>query len=145
MGGAGVVAGGVGSRLIPQLILGASNTGPMGYAANAVAALGLGWLSHMMFKGNKVLTVSVIAGGFGSLIQRIITEQTPYGAALSTPAAGMGDWGLGLYQKSNYLTPQRIQGPRGPASSNFYWGDGSQAAAMPSFANAGADGPGSNC
>lgn len=143
MGGAGVVAGGVGSRIIPQLILGASNTGAMGYAANAVTALALGWGAHMIFKKN-ILTVTIIAGGFGSLIQRIVTEQTPYGSVLSTPAAGMGDWGLGLYQKSNYLTPQRIQGPRGPASSQFYWGDGSQAA-VPSFANQGMDGSGANC
>jgi hypothetical protein len=137
-GGAGVVAGGLGSRVIPQMILGASNTGAMGYLANAVTALALGWGAHALFKRN-ILTVTVIAGGFGSLIQRIVTEQTPYGAALSQPSTGLGDWGLGLYQKSNYLTPQRIQGPSGPASSNFYWGDGSQAPAASTYASAGSD------
>ena len=134
-GGAGVVAGGLGSRVIPQMVLNTSNTGMMGYFANAVTALGLGWAAHLLFK-RPILTVTVIAGGFGSLIQRVITEQTPYGAALSAPSAGLGDWGLGLYQKSNYLTPQRIQGPSGPASSNFTWGDGSQ---VSTFATAGAD------
>lgn len=117
------------------------NVGWTGYALNAVTALALGWLSHMAFPRNPTLTVAVIAGGFGSMLTRIITEQTPYGAALSTPQAGLGDWGLGLYQKSNYLTPQRIQGPRGPASSMFTWGDGSQ---VSTFATAGADSTG-NC
>lgn len=125
-GGAGVVAGVVGARAIPQMILGASNTGTMGYAANAVAAVGLGWLTHMVFPRNPLLTTSVIAGGFAGLISRIISDKTPFGAQLSL--TGLGDYGLGLYQKSNYLNPQRIQGgvPGQPASSNFYWGDGSQ-------------------
>lgn len=133
MGGAGVVAGGLGSRLLPQLVLGAGNVGAMGYAANAIAALALGWASHMIFK-KPILTVTVIAGGFGSLITRVVTEQTPYGAALSQPSTGLGDWGLGLYQKSNYPWPPRVQGSHGPASSNFTWGDGSQA-----LASAGSD------
>lgn len=140
-GGAGVVLGGLGSRVIPQLVLGASNTGPLGYLANGITAVALGWISHMFFPKQRFLMYGVILGGMGGLITRIVTEQTPYGASLSTPAAGLGDWGLGLYRKSNYLTPQRIQGPSGPASSNFYWGDGSQ----PSYANGGMDGSGANC
>lgn len=125
VGGGGVVVGGFGSRLLPQLVLGPSNTGPVGYLANAVTALALGWGASMFFK-KPIFTVAVIAGGFGSLIQRIVTEQTPYGAALSAPSAGLGDWGLGLYQKSNYLWPPRVQGARGLPSSNFTWGEGTQ-------------------
>ncbi len=125
-GGAGVVAGAVGSRALPQLLLGASNTGSMGYVANAAAALGLGFLTHMAFPRNRVLVASVIAGGFGGLIARIAADKTPFGAQLSL--SGLGDWGLGLYQKSNFPYPPRLQGgrPGTPASSMFTWGDGSQ-------------------
>lgn len=124
-GGAGVVAGVVGARALPQMLLGASNTGPMGYAANAAAAIGLGYLSHMLFPRNSVLTTAVIAGGFAGLISRVISDKTPFGAQLSL--SGLGDYGLGLYQKSNYPYPPRLQNGRGPGSSMFTWGDGSQA------------------
>ena len=145
-GGAGVVLGGLGSRVIPQLVLGASNTGPVGYLANGITAIALGWVSHMFFPKQRFLMYGVILGGMGGLITRIVTEQTPYGASLSTPAAGLGDWGLGLYQKSNFLSPQLVRGPRGAASSQFTWGDGSQAmVAAPSMANMGSDSTGANC
>jgi len=124
-GGAGVVVGVVGARAIPQMILGASNTGPMGYVANAVAAVGLGWLTHMVFPRNQVLVTAVIAGGFAGLISRIISDKTPFGAQLSL-SGGLGDWGLGLYQKSNYPYPPHLVNGRGPNSSVFTWGDGSQ-------------------
>lgn len=134
-GGAGVLAGGVGARMIPQMLMGASNTGLMGYAANAAAALGLGFLTHHLFPRNPILTVTVIAGGFGGLISRIVSDRTSFGSALSL--TGLGDWGLGLYQKSNFNNPQRIVAPRGPNSSMFTWGAGDQA--IPSIAFAGAD------
>ena len=122
-GGAGVVAGVVGTRTLPQMLLGASNTGAMGYAANAVSALVLGWGAHAIFK-KPVLTTAVVAGGFAALISRVISDQTPFGAQFSL--SGLGDWGLGLYQKSNYPYPPRVQGGRGPSTSMFTWGDGSQ-------------------
>ena len=124
-GGAGVIAGVVGTRAIPQMLLGASNTSYTGYAANAVTAVGLGWLTHMLFPNRQVLVTAVIAGGFAGLLSRIIADKTPFGAQLSL--TGLGDHGFGLYQKSNFIVPQRVQGPRGPASSMFTYGDGSQA------------------
>jgi hypothetical protein len=132
-GGAGVLAGVVGTRAIPQLIFAGSNTGTMGYLYNAVTAAGLGFLSHMLFPRNPVITASVVAGGFAALFARVISDQTPFGAQLSL--TGLGDYGLGLYQKSNYLNPQRIIGgrPGTPASSNFTWGDGSQTPAMVNY------------
>lgn len=81
-GGAGVIAGVVGTRAIPQMLLGASNNGPTGYAANAAAALGLGWLAHSLLK-KPVITTAVIAGGFAGLLSRIIQDKTPFGAQLS--------------------------------------------------------------
>jgi hypothetical protein len=134
-GGAGVLAGVVGTRALPQMVLGAGNTGAMGYAANAVTALGLGWLTHMVFPRNPVLTGAVIAGGFAATIARVISDRTPFGAQLSL--TGLGDWGLGLYQKSNFNNPQRIVAPRGPNSSMFTWGAGDQG--VPSMASAGSD------
>jgi hypothetical protein len=126
-GGAGVVVGAVGSRAIPQMLLGAGNTGAMGYAANAIAALGLGWLTHLAFPRSRVLVGAVIAGGFGGLIARVAADKTPFGSQLSL--SGMGDWGLGLYQKSNFINPQRVMNGRlpSPGSSMFFYGDGSQA------------------
>jgi len=138
-GGAGVLAGVVGTRAIPQLVLGASNTGAMGYVANAVTAAGLGWVTSMMFKGNHVLITSVIAGGFAALLARIISDKTPFGSQLSL--TGLGDYGLGLYQKSNFPYPPRVVNGRlgSPGSSNFTWGDGSQGMTPVSVATAGSD------
>lgn len=137
-GGAGVVVGVVGSKALPQMLLGAGNTGPMGYAANAAAAIGLGWLANMVFPHKPALVAGVIGGGFGGLLARIISDRTPYGSVLS--GSGLGDYGLGLYQKSNFNMPQRVQNGRipSPGSSMFTWGDGSQGR-VSSLANAGSD------
>jgi hypothetical protein len=141
-GGAGVIAGVVGTRAIPQMVLGPSNTGPMGYLANAIAALGLGWLAHAFLK-RPVITTAVIAGGFAGLLSRIIADKTPFGAQLSL-SGGLGDWGLGLYQKSNFPYPPRLQNGRlpSPGSSMYTWGDGSQGRAM---ASAGGSDSTANC
>ena len=105
-GGAGVLTGVVGTRAIPQLILGSSNTGAMGYIANGITAAGLGFLSHMFFPRNRVLTPAVVAGGFASLIARIIGDYTTYGQYLSL--TGVGD-----YMVSNVVAPQRLVNPSG--------------------------------
>ena len=139
-GGAGVIAGVVGTRAIPQMVLGAGNTGPMGYVANAVAALGLGWLAHVFLK-RPVVTTAVIAGGFAGLLSRVIADKTPFGAAVSL--SGLGDWsGLGLYQKSNYPYPPHLVNGRGPDSSMFTWGDGSQGRPAATLASGGSDSTG---
>ncbi len=140
VGGAGVLAGVVVTRAVPQMVLGTSNAGPTGYLANVVTAVGAGWLSHMMFPQNRILTATVIAGGFATVISRIIADKTPFGAQLSL--SGLGDWGLGLYQKSNFPYPPRVQNGRGPGSSMFTWGDGSQGLPAASFASAGSDSTG---
>jgi hypothetical protein len=134
-GGAGVIAGVVGTRAIPQMLMGPSNTGPLGYGANAATAVALGWLTHMLFPRNQVLVTAVIAGGFAGLLSRIIADKTPFGQQLSL--TGLGDHGFGMYQKSNFPYPQRIAAPRGPNSSMFTYGDGSQT--IPMLTNAGSD------
>ena len=102
-GGAGVLAGVVGTRGIPQLVLAAKNTGAVGYFSNAVAAAGLGWLAHLLLK-KPVITASVIAGGFAALIARIISDQTSYGKFLSL--TGLGDYNMNF----NFAIPQRLGG-----------------------------------
>ncbi len=125
-GGIGVVFGAVGSRMLPQMLLSSGNSGAMGYLANIGAAIGLGYLSHVMFPRRPALATGIVAGGVGATISRAIADRTPFGAQFSL--SGLGDWGLGLYQKSNYPYPPRLQGgvPGTPQSSNFTWGDGSQ-------------------
>ena len=102
-GGVGVIAGGVGTRVLPQLA-GASNTGAMGYAMNAGVAIGLAWAAHAFLR-DSVITASVAAGGFAALFLRVIGDNTSYGQALSL--SGFGD-----YMVSNWITPQRITDPR---------------------------------
>ena len=68
MGGAGALAGFVGSAAIPQMILGTGNTGMAGYAATAAAAVGLGLLSHFLLPRQMAVTAGVVAGGFGNLL-----------------------------------------------------------------------------
>lgn len=105
-GGAGVLAGVVGTRALPQVILSDKNTGPVGYFANAVTAAGLGWVAHLVFPRNRILTASVLAGGFAAVIARIIGDYTSYGKYLSL--TGVGD-----YMVSNFVSPQRLVNPGG--------------------------------
>ena len=123
-GGAGVLVGLIGSRSIPQMLMAGSNTGATGYAMNAISAVGLGFLAHYVFPRKPLIAAAVVTGGFAGLIDRVLSDNTPFGAQLAL--SGVGDYGLGLYQKSNYPYPPRVQGARGPASSMFTWGDGSQ-------------------
>ena len=77
MGGAGALAGFVGSAALPQLILGAGNVGMTGYAVTAAAAIGLGFLSHFLLPRQQAVTFGVVAGGFANLLRRIITRSDP--------------------------------------------------------------------
>lgn len=103
MGGAGVLAGFVGSAALPQLILGGGNTGVAGYAATAGAAIGLGILSHMLLPRMPAVTAGVIGGGIANLLRRVISDQTPFGGYLSN--TGMGD-----YMVANWGPPRMSNG-----------------------------------
>lgn len=103
MGGAGVLAGFVGSAAIPQMLLNTGNTGATGYAATAAAAIGLGFLSHMLLPRMPAVTAGVVAGGFANLIRKIISDQTPFGSYLSN--TGMGD-----YMVANWGPPRMNNG-----------------------------------
>lgn len=103
MGGAGALAGFVGSAALPQMVLGAGNTGVAGYAATAAAAIGLGFLSHFLLPRQQAVTIGVVSGGFANLLRRVISDQTPFGSYLSNP--GMGD-----YMVANWGPPRMVDG-----------------------------------
>ena len=107
--GSGAIVGGLGATSLPQMVLGASNTGAMGYLGMAAATAILATAGHFMFKKNMMLTSGIIAGGAGALIKRIIGDYTPFGQYLnaSAGASGLGDYLSGW----NFTTPQIIGGP----------------------------------
>jgi hypothetical protein len=106
--GGGAIIGGLGATSLPQMVLGASNTGPMGYLGMAAATALLAFATHMIGKKNVMLTSGVIAGGAGALIKRIIGDYTPFGQYLNAQSgqSGMGDYLSGW----NFPVPQIIGG-----------------------------------
>lgn len=94
-----VIGGAVASKLAAQMILGSSNTGPMGYAANlAVGGVGA-WVIGGPLK-NKKGAASFFAGSVVEVVLRLITDYTPFGQYVQ--GLGMGD-----YFASNWVQPQR--------------------------------------
>jgi len=97
--GAGGFLGAAGASGGAQL-LGSSNTGWMGYAANLFSTGLLAWLIHAFTK-NKILAAGVWAGGVGATIRRVIGDYSLLGS--------MGQsLGVGDYMVSNWVTPQRL-------------------------------------
>ncbi len=124
MGGAGALAGFIGSAAIPQMFLGAGNVGISGYAATAAATLGLGFLAHMLMPRQQAVTIGVVSGGFANLIRRVISDNTPYGQFLSS-TPGMGDymvanWGPPIMQ--NGLQSAMATAPGAPWGQGGYGG-----------------------
>lgn len=98
--GGGALVGSSLSSAGSQLILGASNTGAVGYVTNLVATLVLSWLGGMVTR-NRAFPAGILAGGIGSLLRRIISDYSLFGGY--TAQLGMGD-----YMVSNWVTPQRL-------------------------------------
>ena len=100
--GASVVGGAVGSKLLTQAVMSASNTGITGYFGNLVATIALGWGAKMAFRDEKIAQ-GIVGGGLAQIIVRALSDNTPYGSVLSN--AGVGD-----YQTNwNFVWPQRVQ------------------------------------
>lgn len=91
--------GAVGSKLLTQVVLGANNTGIFGYIGNIVAGGAIGFAAQSILK-NKEAGYAVYIGTGVQLILRAISDFTPYGQYASL--TGVGD-----YQVSNFVTPQR--------------------------------------
>jgi hypothetical protein len=97
--GAGGFIGGAGATAGAQL-LGSSNTGWVGYAANIASTGVLAWLIHSFTK-NKVLAAGIWAGGVGATIKRIMGDYSLFGS--------MGQsLGVGDYMASNFVSAQRL-------------------------------------
>ena len=93
------IGGAVGSKYLTQMVLGASNVGYVGYAANIAAAFVAG-KAVGMFTKNKQAENSVILGGVIMAVIRFLSDQTPLGTTLQ-------QYGLGDYEASTWLTPAR--------------------------------------
>ena len=110
---AGAAAGVVASKYVTQMVLGSSNSGPMGYAGSAVVTIALGWAAHK-FVGKDAAT-GVIAGGLGALALRIFQENV---SGTSTSMSGLGDpdmaaigVGMGEYRSAVISTPAAFGAP----------------------------------
>ncbi|MCU1284477.1 MAG: hypothetical protein JWO13_827 [Acidobacteriales bacterium] len=108
---AGAFIGGIATRGLTQQVLGDKNTGYMGYGANAIAAILLGYGANKLGAPPAVAS-GVVAGGFSALIQRIWSEKV----SQTSPAAmaGLGDIdysanGLGDYVASGFPLPSVSQ------------------------------------
>lgn len=99
--GASVVGGAVGSKQLTQIVMGASNTGVMGYFGNLVATIALGWGAKMAFR-DPVVAQGIIGGGLAQIATRALSDNTPYGSVLAN--SGVGDYQLNW----NFTTPQRV-------------------------------------
>jgi len=97
--GLGVLSGLLGSKYVAQMILGTSNTGIMGYAANLGVGVAGGWAAGSLLKKPK-LGQAFLIGAVIEVIVRVLEDYTPFGQYTS----GMG---VGDYFASNWVTPQR--------------------------------------
>lgn len=102
------LAGAAASKIIPQLVLGASNTSWVGYAANALTGFLLYMAAEKILK-NRTAAQGVAIGTAVMIMDRMINDMTPFGSYLS--GAGFGD-----YQAQAFVTPQVLNDPYNNAS-----------------------------
>jgi hypothetical protein len=109
----GAAVGVVASKYLTQMVLGGSNSGPMGYAGSAVVTIALGWAAHK-FVGKDAAT-GVIAGGLGALALRIFQENI---SGTSAGVSGLGDpdmaalgVGMGEYRAGSWNVPAAWNAP----------------------------------
>lgn len=133
------IAGGVATRAIPQLLLKDSNTGIMGYGANALTAGVLAFAADRFIGGSA--GKGVLLGGAVMLGGRIIADL--FGKTLvsfgdvfgTTGTSGLGAHGdpsfdLGLYTPNEFVVPTVSTGENMSVSYPF-WPGGGGAPALP--------------
>lgn len=96
------IAAAFGAKYLTQAVLGASNTGFVGYIGNGVATAAMAMVAKMF--GYARFVNAIVAGGALQVAIRIASDYTPYGAQLART-------GLGDYQISSWVTPQRYVDP----------------------------------
>lgn len=97
--GLAILSGLLGSKYVTQLVLGASNTGLMGYAGNLVVGGVGGWAAGSFLKKPK-LGQSFFVGSVIEVIVRLLEDYTPAGTFIQS-------MGVGDYFASNFVTPER--------------------------------------
>lgn len=98
-----VIVGALGSKLGAQVVLGANNTGVIGYVGNAAIGAALWMLTEHVMK-NRAAASGVIAGTVVQILLRAINDFTPFGQYVNQ--LGMGD-----YQAQSWVTPQVLVDP----------------------------------
>jgi hypothetical protein len=106
-----VIAGALGSKLIAQMVLGANNTGIMGYGVSLIAGTALWFATDKLLK-NPAASAGVISGTIVQVIIRLLNDYTPFGTYVAS--LGMGD-----YQAQAFLTPQILVDPYKNATIKF--------------------------
>jgi hypothetical protein len=108
------LSGAIGTRALTQMLLGAKNEGPVGYAGNAVAAILLGWGVGKFMKNRQAAT-AVTIGGFVGLTLRLLQDLTPLGKFVNLQLAGVGRRGdMGVLAMSDvFECPRRVAAPAG--------------------------------
>lgn len=101
------VVNGVATRVIPQMVLGSSNSGLMGYGANAITGLAGAWLAA---KFSQKAGHGALLGAAVAIASRILSDtlgQNALGGGLS------GDMGgeLGFYINNSFPLPTGGSGP----------------------------------
>jgi hypothetical protein len=100
--------GAVGSRLIPNWILGTANTSWMGYISNIGTGFVLAWAAR---KWVSPLGASAILAGTGiALVLRLIQDFAPGMIGSYVQAGGLGDPGMGALLPSSFVDPAIFTG-----------------------------------
>jgi hypothetical protein len=108
------IAGGVATRAIPQLLLKDSNTGIMGYGANALTAVALSWAAERFAGANAAK--GILIGGAVMLGGRLVSDffgktLVSFGDVFGTTgtsglgAAGDPSFDLGVYTPGEFVVP----------------------------------------
>lgn len=126
-----VIAGALGSKLLTQMVLGANNTGVVGYAGNAISGGVLWFLAEKVMK-NRSAAHGIIAGTAVQIVLRLINDFTPFGQYVAN--LGMGD-----YQAQAFVTPQVLVDPYNSAALRIPqgWGAPPPAVSMPAHVGMG--------
>jgi hypothetical protein len=106
-----VIAGALGTKLLSQMILGANNTGFIGYGVSLLAG-GVMWFATDRLLHNSAASAGVISGTIVQIIIRLLNDYTPFGQYVAN--LGMGD-----YQAQAFLTPQILVDPYRNATIKF--------------------------
>jgi hypothetical protein len=127
---AAAVASGVATRVVPQMFLGANNSGLIGYAANAATALAASWAAGRM---SSRLGHAALLGGAVAIASRILSDtmgQNALGGGLSGDLGGE----MGFYIPSNYVLPTASAAGMRQAEQQLSWNLPGQAPAVVSTA-----------